>query len=178
MLVLPDLKLSCLHIRKKESKGISAEEDKSFIAGKLTIHGKEEMTKIVRVGVTFPPNLLRELDEAIEKMGYESRSKAIQDAVRSFLTEYQRLQKQKGTSAGVLVLAYDPEVKGLKDSLIETQHKLSHTIYSSLHIHLSERECLEAIAVKGEADKIRKLVHELTTKKGVNQVRLTLVSSQ
>ena len=43
------------------------------------------MTKIVRVGVTFPPDLLKELDEAMDRMGYENRSKAIQDSVRSFL---------------------------------------------------------------------------------------------
>ncbi|UCE57669.1 MAG: nickel-responsive transcriptional regulator NikR [Candidatus Bathyarchaeota archaeon] len=164
-------------MEKEKENRARAEEDKSFIASKPTINGKKEMTKIVRVGVTFPPNLLKELDETIEKMGYDSRSKAVQDAVRSFLTEYRRLQKQKGTSAGVLVIAYDHKVTGLKNALIETQHKLSHMIYSSLHIHLSERECLEAIAVKGDADEIRKLVHGLTTKKGVKQVRLTLVSS-
>jgi len=134
------------------------------------------MTKIVRVGVTFPPDLLRELDETIEEMGYDSRSKAIQDSVRSFLTEYRVLQKQKGTSAGVLVMVYDHEVKGLEDTLIETQHKHSRVIYSSLHVHLSERECLEAVAVKGDADEIRKLAQELATKKGVKQVRSTIIS--
>jgi CopG family nickel-responsive transcriptional regulator len=133
------------------------------------------MTKIVRVGVTFPPDLLRELDETTEKMGYDSRSKAIQDAVRSFLTEYRLLQKHKGTSAGVLVMVYDHEVKGLEDALVEAQHKHSRVIYSSLHIHLSERECLEAVAVKGDADEIRKLAQELATKKGVKQVRSTIV---
>jgi CopG family nickel-responsive transcriptional regulator len=134
------------------------------------------MTKIVRVGVTFPPDLLRELDETIEKMGYDSRSKAIQDAVRSFLTEYRLLQKQKGTSTGVLVMVYDHEVNGLEDALIETQHKHRHVIYSSLHVHLSERECLEAVAVKGDADEIRKLAQELATKKGVKQVKSTIIS--
>ena len=134
------------------------------------------MTKIVRVGVTFPRDLLKELDEAIEKMGYDSRSKAVQDAVRSFLTEHRLLQKQKGTSAGVLVMVYDHEVKGLEGALIETQHKHSHVIYSSLHVHLSERECLEAVAVKGDADEIRKLAQELATKKGVKQVKSTIVS--
>ena len=134
------------------------------------------MTKIIRVGVTFPPDLLKELDEAIEKIGYDSRSKAIQDAVRSFLTEYRLLQKQKGTNAGVLVMVYDHEVKGLEDALIEIQHKHSHVVYSSLHIHLSERECLEAVAVKGDADEIRKLAQELAAKKGVKQVRSTIVS--
>ena len=54
------------------------------------------MSKIVRVGVTFPPELLKDLDETIEEMGYESRSKAIQDAVTSFVTEQRLLRKQKG----------------------------------------------------------------------------------
>jgi CopG family nickel-responsive transcriptional regulator len=134
------------------------------------------MTKIIRVGVTFPPDLLKELDDAIENMGYDSRSKAIQDAVRSFLTEYRLLQKQKGTSAGVLVMVYDHEVKGLEDALTEIQHKHIHVIYSSLHVHLSERECLEAVAVKGDSDEIRKLAQELATKKGVKQLRSTIVS--
>ena len=39
------------------------------------------MKKIVRVGVTFPPELLKQLDEIINEIGYDSRSKAIQDAV-------------------------------------------------------------------------------------------------
>ncbi len=136
----------------------------------------QDMTKIVRVGVTFPPDLLREMDETIEEMGYDSRSKAVQDAVRTFLTEYRVLQKRKGTSAGVLVMVYDHEVTGLEDTLIETQHKHSRVIYSSLHVHLSERECLEAVAVKGDADEIRKLAQELATKKGVKQVRSTIIS--
>jgi len=49
-------------------------------------------------------------------------------------------------------------------------------IYSSLHVHISERECLEAIAVKGDADEIRKLAQKLATKKGVKQVRSTIIS--
>ena len=134
------------------------------------------MTKIVRVGVTFPPDLLKELDEAVDRMGYDNRSKAIQDSVRSFLTEYKLLQEQKGTRAGVLVMIYDHEVRGLEDDLIETQHKYSHVICSSMHVHLTEQECLEAVAVNGDADEIRKLAQELTTKKGVKQVRSAIVS--
>jgi CopG family nickel-responsive transcriptional regulator len=134
------------------------------------------MTKIVRVGVTFPPDLLRELDEAADRMGYDNRSKAIQDSVRSFLTEYKLLHEQKGTRTGVLVMIYDHEVKGLEDALIETQHKHSRVVCSSLHVHLTERECLEAIAVNGDAEEIKKLAQELTTKKGVKQVRSTIVS--
>ena len=134
------------------------------------------MTRIVRVGVTFPPELLRELDKIIEEMGYESRSKAIQDAVTSFITEQRLLKKQKGKKAGVLVMVYDHEVKGLEDDLIEAQHHHRQVICSVLHVHLSDRECLEAVAVKGNAEDIRKLAQELATKKGVKQVRSTIIT--
>ena len=135
------------------------------------------MTKIVRVGVTFPPELLKELDETIDEMGYESRSKAIQDAVASFITEQRLLRKQKGNKAGVLVMVYDHDVKGLEDDLIESQHHHRGIINAVLHVHLSDKECLEAVAVKGEAEDIRKLAQELATRKGVKQVRSTIVSS-
>jgi CopG family nickel-responsive transcriptional regulator len=62
------------------------------------------MAKIVRVGVTFPPDLLKEFDEIINKMGYESRSKAIQDAVRLYVSEKKWLREEKADQTGVLLM--------------------------------------------------------------------------
>ena len=91
-------------------------------------------------------------------MGYDSRSKAIQDSVRAFVNEYKWLREQKGTKNGVLVMVYDHETKGLEDNLIDIQHKYSHIICSSMHVHLSKRDCLEIIALKGDANKIKRLL--------------------
>ena len=134
------------------------------------------MTKIVRVGVTFPPELLKEFDEIINKMGYESRSKAIQDAVRLYVSEKKWLKEEKADQTGVLLMVYDHEVKGLESELTETQHHHGRLISSTLHIHLSERDCLEAIAVKGKASEIRHLSNELTTKRGVKILKEMIVS--
>jgi len=143
----------------------------------ISLSRESRMTKIVRVGVTFPPELLKDFDKVTKEMGYESRSKAIQDAVSSFITDQRLLHEQKGRKAGVLVMVYDHDVKGLEDDLIESQHHHRDVINSVLHVHLSDRECLEAVAVKGEVEDIRKLAQELATRKGVKQVRSTIVSS-
>jgi len=135
------------------------------------------MTKIVRVGVTFPPELLKEFDEITAKMGYESRSKAIQDAVRLFVSERKWLKEEEKTSqTGILLMIYDHETRGLDRELTETQHHHSDLILSTMHIHLGERDCLEAIAVKGTASEIRHLSDELTTKKGVKILKAMIVS--
>lgn len=134
------------------------------------------MSKIVRVGVTFPPDLLKELDETIIRMGYDNRSKAIQDSVRAFVNENKWLREQKGTRIGVLVMVYDHEARGLEDALINIQHEHSRIIFSSMHVHLSERDCLETIALKGDANEIKQLTQEIVTRKGVKQAKLTIVS--
>jgi CopG family nickel-responsive transcriptional regulator len=134
------------------------------------------MTRIVRLGVTFPPELLGDFDKITRRMGYSNRSKAVQDAVRMFISEKEWLQKEKGSQAGVLMMLYDHEVRGLESALTDVQHHFSDLICSTMHIHLSERECLEAIAVKGDGAGIRKLSNELAARKGVKLLRTMVVS--
>jgi len=134
------------------------------------------MARITRVGVTFPPDLLKDFDQLIRKMGYENRSKAVQDAVRMFVSERKWLQEEKGIHAGVLMMLYNHEVRELESTLTHIQHHYTHIICSTMHIHLSERDCLEAIAVKGDATEIRKLSDELAAKRGVKILKTMLVS--
>jgi CopG family nickel-responsive transcriptional regulator len=135
------------------------------------------MTKITRVGVTFPPELLKEFDQIIGNMGYESRSKAIQDAVRLFISERKWVKDEKADQTGVLLMVYDHEAKGLESDLTETQHHHTDLISSTMHIHLGERDCLETIAVKGKASEIRHLSDELATRKGVKILKAMIVST-
>ena len=135
------------------------------------------MTKITRVGVTFPPELLEDFDKIIHKMGYPSRSKAIQDSVSLFISEKKWLQEDEDTQqTGILLMVYDHEARGLDPELTETQHHHSSLITSTMHIHVSERDCLEAIAVRGKASEIRKLGDELTTKRGVKILKTMIVT--
>lgn len=135
------------------------------------------MPKITRVGVTFPPDLLRDFDEITAEMGYKNRSKAVQDAIRMFLFERRWLREESGSQAGVLMMLYDHGVKGLENALTHVQHHYARIVCSTMHIHLSEVECLEAIAVRGKAAEIRKLSDELATKRGVKMLRTMIVSA-
>jgi CopG family nickel-responsive transcriptional regulator len=134
------------------------------------------MSKVVRIGVTFPPDLLKDFDEIIGKMGYESRSKAIQDAVRLYVSERKWLKEEDTVQTGVLLMIYDHDVKGLESDLTEAQHEHSSLVSSTMHIHLGEHDCLEAIAVKGKGSEIRHLSDELATRRGVKILKSMIVS--
>jgi CopG family nickel-responsive transcriptional regulator len=134
------------------------------------------MDKIVRVGVTFPPDLLKDFDAIIEKMGYDNRSKAVQDAVRLYVSERKWIQEENANQTGVILMVYDHEKRGLDSDLTESQHHHQELISSSMHIHLGDHDCLEVIAVKGKGSEIRHLSDELATKKGVKILKSMIVT--
>jgi CopG family transcriptional regulator, nickel-responsive regulator len=134
------------------------------------------ISKIVRVGVTFPPDLLKDFDDITGKMGYESRSKAIQDAVRAYVSERKWIKEEDSIQTGVLLMVYNHDIRNLEAELTESQHHHHDIVTSTLHIHINETDCLEIIAVKGKGSEIRHLSDELTTKRGVKILKSTIVS--
>lgn len=128
-----------------------------------------------RVSLTIPRELLEELDEVLEEENYSSRSEAVRDALRDFLTQYYWRKKLKGKQRGVVVMLYDHDVRGLTDKLLDIQHDLRDTIISVQHLHLSDEKCLEAIIVDGSGEEIRKLADNLRSLRGVEQVKLAAV---
>jgi len=132
--------------------------------------------KVTRFSVSLPPPLLKKLDESWKKMHYEDRSKAIHDAVRSFISEFEWMQKGTGQITGAILVLYYLDKPGLLDEIARTQHQFRNVISSTTHIHLEEDKCLEMIAIKGDTREIRSLTQTLMTKKGVKQVKVAALA--
>lgn len=131
--------------------------------------------RVSRIGVSVPPELLREFDETIKRVGYKDRSKAIHVAMRNLIGDYEWMREAEGVGVGAIVMLYDHTVRGLEDVLTDAQHDYRTIVNSTMHIHLDERNCLEIIAVKGEFKRIKDLTKELTKKRGIKQLKLTVV---
>ncbi|KXB00313.1 nickel-responsive regulator [candidate division MSBL1 archaeon SCGC-AAA261G05] len=131
--------------------------------------------KSSRVSLTLPEELLKELDQIVKNQNYSSRSKAVRDALRDFLTEYKWREELKGEQFGVVVLVYAHGVPDLTGELLDIQHGFGEVVNSVQHLHVTESDCLETLIVKGEGEQIRELVNKLTSLRGVKQVKLTTI---
>ena len=133
-------------------------------------------TNVTRFSVSLPPALVEEIDKAWRIMGYNSRSKAIHDAVRSFITEFEWMQREAGQVTGTVLVLHYLDKPGLLDEITGIQHKHENVIPSTMHIHLEENKCLEIIAVKGSVQEVKNLAQDLMTKKGVKQVKVAFIA--
>lgn len=132
------------------------------------------MTKkgVARISISLPPKLLEEFDAVTQRIGYD-RSKAIQQAMRDFVTEYHLDHKPQATVVGTITLLFDHDIHGLEAELTDIQHHHANIITSTTHVHLDGHHCLLVIVVKGVASQIRKLATQLQRSRGVQQIKLT-----
>ena len=129
-----------------------------------------------RISISVPQDLLGRFDDHINRLGYDNRSKAIQDAMQSLITESKWMCEKMGRGVGAIAMVYDHRVKGLEEDLTEVQHHFEDTVCSSMHVHLDEENCLEIIAVRGQSLNVQDLAQQLKTRKGVKQLKLMIVT--
>ncbi|MBC7081572.1 MAG: ribbon-helix-helix protein, CopG family [Thermoplasmatales archaeon] len=126
--------------------------------------------KKIRVSATLPYDLLEKFDEIYKEMGHKNRSNAISSAIHEYITSHEFL-KEKGIVAGAIVFTYNHS-NLTSEMLTEAQHKYNEVINAAMHIHLNKEQCLEIIAFRGKANKIKGLLKKISGIKGVISVNI------
>lgn len=133
------------------------------------------MDKIIRKGIAFEPQQLKEFDKLIKKKGYKNRSEALRDMIRKELIEDQTLDSEKNMVA-TLTFVYNHHEHHLQHELTHVQHDHPKLIRSSLHIHMDEDSCLEVLILEGKVKDIKRLSDKIISAKGVKHGKLVMTS--
>ena len=134
----------------------------------------DERTKVTRFSVSLDPQLLKEFDEMIEKIGY-SRSTAIVTAMRNFIVD-RIWESEVGEVVGAITLVYNHHRSGVTEELTDIQHDYHHEITTTTHVHLDHDNCLEIVAVRGQTPRIRELAEKLTANRWVKQSKISILT--
>lgn len=120
---------------------------------------------VSRFGVSLEEDTLKALDQYVKDNEFPNRSQAIRKLIEKNQVEDRWLHNKE--VAGAIVLVYDHHKRELADKLTAIQHDYFECILSNVHFHLNHHDCLEIIAVKGPAKKIKTISDKLIALKGV-----------
>jgi CopG family nickel-responsive transcriptional regulator len=132
--------------------------------------------EVKRFGVSLEKDLLTELDRLVSKKQFPNRSQAIRYLIKRFSIE-DEWEEDKGV-AGAIVLVYDHHKRELQTKSTDIQHNFHDLILSVQHVHLDHHNCLETIAVRGKASKLKSLADKLIAIKGVKHGELVMTSKK
>lgn len=131
---------------------------------------------MVRFSVSMAGDLVDRLDAMARDKGYANRSQTLAHIVRAQLVEHYA-QISDREIAGTVTLVYDHHKRDLQAKLTDIQHDHEELIISVLHVHLDHHNCMEVLAIRGKADRIKRLADGLIAVKGVKHGKLTVTTT-
>ncbi len=126
---------------------------------------------IVSISLTDP--LLERIDSLVSDKGFSSRSEAVRDALRNYLSEYELNRFEEGWITATITAISEHESHEVDEKLTRIRHQHSKVVFSNMHLHLSDNYCLEIFITQGEATDILDFVSRIRAIQGIQQVRYT-----
>lgn len=126
----------------------------------------------MRTSLNIPEEDLTAFDAVWQSEGYDSRSRAVREAIQEYTETHERLEATTGDV--VALLAFDYEHHLVIESLHAVQHEFQGVISATSHAHQGEW-CLEAVFCRGEAQRVRELVYALKDFDAVGRVKVMVL---
>lgn len=125
------------------------------------------------VSISLTDSLLKRVDSLVSDKGFSSRSEAVRDALRNYLSEYELNKFQEGWITATITAISEHENHEVDEKLTRLRHQHSKVVFSNMHLHLSDTFCLEIFITQGEAADILDFVSRIRAISGIEQVRYT-----
>jgi len=126
-----------------------------------------------RISISLPIGLLHQLDDMIVEKGFESRSQAITDMIRSQLNEH-RQEQGETIMAGTINLVYDHSIPGLQRQLAELSHEYLDEVISELNVNLEQKQTMAVILVQGPVSRLKIIANRMNACRGVISAKLLM----
>lgn len=132
--------------------------------------------KVKRFSVSLPPALVEEFDYTWMGMKYESRSKAVHDAFRGFISDVKWMSAGEGGAVGVVMVLHYVERTELIGEINRIQRRYSSVIKSVQQLFVGDNKMLAIVAVEGRVADVKGLTEELMALKGVKHVKTSFIT--
>ena len=126
------------------------------------------------ISMSLTRDLLNRLDKLVSEKGYSSRSEAIRDSVRQYLSDYDLTKFTRGNITATITVISEHEVHDIDEKLIRLRHEYNNIVTGNMHLHLSEHHCLEVFITKGDVDEVMDFIGRIRALKDIQQVRFTI----
>jgi CopG family nickel-responsive transcriptional regulator len=128
-----------------------------------------------RITISLPEELAKEFDRLIAERGYDNRSEAVRDILRTHLDRMREAREAEGHCVANLSYVYNHHERELAERLMALQHAHHDLAVSTMHAHLDHDNCIETVLLKGPVQAVRRFANALAAERGVRHGQLNLV---
>jgi len=107
------------------------------------------------VSVSLTEKNIESLERITESLGLAGRSEAVRACLRSAEAEIRERESLYGEVEGILIIVHGNHRSPEFD---RARHYFQEIITTQIHSHLRNHKCLEILIVRGQAEKVKKML--------------------
>ena len=127
----------------------------------------------MKASLKISSKLLEDFDEVLHDGGYESRSKGMRHALKDYILRYQWINEIEDERIGIITVIQDRHFVGAMEDLTNFQQDNREYINAVMHFHITKKQYLEVIVVKGDVNNIQEITEKIMSLRGMEHVKLT-----
>lgn len=128
-----------------------------------------------RFTISLDDQLAAQFDQLIRERGYDNRSEAVRDLIRSRLNEQRLAEDTAPYCVATLSYVYRHHELGLSERVAELQHQHHDLVVATTHVHLDHDHCLETAILRGRTAAVRQFAEGMMAERGIRHGQLNLI---
>ena len=124
------------------------------------------------VSLSFPDQMIRDMDDIQKSLGFTGRSELVRAAIRLMLEDKKEKDSLRGQVAAILAVTHNQEDE---EPVTRIKHSFEDIIRTHLHNKITRTNCVELFLLEGDAQKIASMSNGFQKEDKMKSVKLVIV---
>jgi CopG family nickel-responsive transcriptional regulator len=124
------------------------------------------------VSLSFPDQMVKELDQIQDAGGFAGRSELVRAAIRLLLEDRKEKNSLLGHVNAVIVVTHD---ESNESPITRLKHQFEDIVKTHIHNKISHGNCVELFLVEGEGKKVASMTKEFQKEEKMKSVKLIVI---
>ena len=124
------------------------------------------------VSLSFPDQMIRDMDDIQKSLGFTGRSELVRAAIRLMLEDKKEKDSLRGQVAAILAVTHNQEDE---EPVTRIKHSFEDIIRTHLHNKITRTNCVELFLLEGDAQKIASMSNGFQKEDKMKSVKLVVV---
>jgi CopG family transcriptional regulator, nickel-responsive regulator len=124
------------------------------------------------VSLSLPQNMLNDMDEIRDSLGYTGRSELVRAGVRLLIQDTKEKQALSGKVSAVVVVTHTEENE---ERVTQIKHRFDNIVRTHIHNKITPNNCVEMFLLEGDAGDVSKMTGEFQREDRIKSVKLVMI---
>ena len=127
---------------------------------------------MVIVSLSFPDEMIKEMDRIQKSGGFAGRSELVRAAIRLLLEDSRKKEALSGHMNAIIVVTHEESNEA---PITRLKHEFEEIVKTHIHNKISRENCVELFLLEGDGKKVGSMTREFQKEDKLKSVKLVVI---